>query len=108
MSITHQFKPVSIKPGTTLTSDTVQQIVKEAIEIEPADPIEITVSEDVANSPWMKSMEEAGIARRVGRPSSGKVVTTLRLDPEVIDALKAAGPGWQARANALLRTALKL
>jgi len=51
---------------------------------------------------------EPTIARGRGRPSSGKVVTTLRLDPDVIEALKAGGPGWQSRANALLRAALKL
>ncbi|MNT92587.1 hypothetical protein D3C72_2338970 [compost metagenome] len=28
---------------------------------------------------------------------------TLRLDPDVLDALQSTGPGWQARVNALLR-----
>lgn len=51
---------------------------------------------------------EPAVARGRGRPASGKVVTTLRLDPDVIEALKHGGPGWQSRANALLRAALKL
>jgi uncharacterized protein (DUF4415 family) len=46
--------------------------------------------------------------KSVGRPSSGKVVTTLRLDPEIITALKAEGPGWQNRANEILRKSLNL
>lgn len=43
-----------------------------------------------------------------GRPKTGKVIVTLRLDPEVVEALRADGPGWQPRANALLRAALKI
>jgi uncharacterized protein (DUF4415 family) len=43
-----------------------------------------------------------------GRPSSGKTLVTLRLDPDVIAALKAGGKGWQPRANAMLRKALGL
>jgi len=34
-----------------------------------------------------------------------KVATTIRLDAEVLEALKAAGPGWQTRANDALRAA---
>lgn len=38
-----------------------------------------------------------------------KVMTTIRFDPDVVDALKGDDPaGWQARANDLLRKALKL
>ncbi|RYF32067.1 MAG: hypothetical protein EOO23_00310 [Comamonadaceae bacterium] len=47
-------------------------------------------------------------ARRPGRPvgttkADAKVRTTLRLDPEVIDAFKAQGAGWQTKINDLLR-----
>jgi len=47
-------------------------------------------------------------AAKVGRPKSGKEIVTLRLDPDVIKALKADGAGWQPRANALLRKVLGL
>lgn len=45
-----------------------------------------------------------------GRPKSDttKTQTTLRLDPDVIDAFKADGPGWQSRMNAALRKAAGL
>ena len=33
---------------------------------------------------------------------------TIRLDADVIEALKASGKGWQTRANALLRKGLAL
>lgn len=52
--------------------------------------------------------EPPPIKRGRGRPSSGKVVTTLRLSPDVLAKLKASGPGWQARADDLLRRALGL
>ena len=46
--------------------------------------------------------------RKAGRPlgsvkADAKVSTTLRLDPEVLDAMKATGAGWQTRINDLLR-----
>jgi uncharacterized protein (DUF4415 family) len=41
---------------------------------------------------------------RRGRPKQAKVkrLVTLRLDPEVVEGLRATGPGWQTRANAAL------
>jgi uncharacterized protein (DUF4415 family) len=33
---------------------------------------------------------------------------SLRLDPDVIDAFKATGKGWQGRINDALRKAAKL
>lgn len=42
---------------------------------------------------------------RVGRPPKpdAKVAVKLRLDPDVLAVLKATGPGWQTRANRILR-----
>lgn len=47
---------------------------------------------------------------RRGRPPSAnaKRLVSLRLDPEVVDKLRASGPGWQTRANAVLRKAVGL
>ncbi|MGZ8921690.1 MAG: BrnA antitoxin family protein [Limisphaerales bacterium] len=43
--------------------------------------------------------------RSRGRPFSPvtKIPTNLRLDPQVLDAFKATGPGWQTRINDVLR-----
>lgn len=43
---------------------------------------------------------------RTGRPRSErpKVPVKLRLDGEVVDALRATGPGWQTRVNDLLKS----
>ena len=40
-----------------------------------------------------------------GRPplESPKQRVTLRLDEDVVAALRASGPGWQTRVNAVLR-----
>jgi uncharacterized protein (DUF4415 family) len=45
------------------------------------------------------------IRRRPGRPAKAdrKVNQTLRLDPDVVEAYRRAGPGWQAHMNAVLR-----
>lgn len=47
-------------------------------------------------------------ARKPGRPAGSikagaKVATNIRFDPDVLQALKESGPGWQTRANDLLR-----
>ncbi len=42
--------------------------------------------------------------RTRGRPPKAKtkIPVTLRLDPDVVMALRASGPGWQTRTNDLL------
>lgn len=50
------------------------------------------------------------LARR-GRPpgsvaASTKQAVKLRLDPDVLAALRASGAGWQTRVNAILREAV--
>jgi uncharacterized protein (DUF4415 family) len=42
--------------------------------------------------------------RSRGRPpkEKKKIPVTLRLDADVVKALRASGPGWQTRTNALL------
>jgi uncharacterized protein (DUF4415 family) len=45
-----------------------------------------------------------------GRPKSAvaKQQISVRLDPDVLEALRAAGPGWQSQINELLRQALRI
>ncbi|MFM0248687.1 Uncharacterized conserved protein, DUF4415 family [Burkholderia sp. GAS332] len=49
----------------------------------------------------------AALLKSPGRPSmpidQHKVRTTIRLDPDVIDAFKDTGAGWQTRMNDALR-----
>lgn len=53
------------------------------------------------------------LARRRGRPAGSKQTTTkeavkIRLDADVLDALRASGDGWQTRINDALRASLAL
>ncbi|SFQ04115.1 BrnA antitoxin of type II toxin-antitoxin system [Variovorax sp. PDC80] len=48
-------------------------------------------------------------ARKRGRPvgsvkAAPKVSTTIRFDPDVLEALKATGAGWQTRVNDTMRS----
>lgn len=50
--------------------------------------------------------------RRAGRPAGSvkaapKVSTTIRLSPDVIEAFRAAGDGWQTRIDAALKDWLR-
>ncbi len=47
--------------------------------------------------------------RRVGRPPAEikRPMLSMRTDPDVLAKLRASGPGWQTRVNALLREAVE-
>ena len=56
---------------------------------------------------------EQVLARRRGRPVGSvaaviKEPVKLRLDPDVLAALRATGDGWQTRINEMLRASLSL
>ena len=72
-------------------------------ESEPDDDIP-----DLTTPYWSAKFAAARVQR--GRPKSAapKISTTLRLDPEVLDAFKSSGPGWQSRMNEALRKAAGL
>lgn len=50
----------------------------------------------------------SGTLTRRGRPplDNPKRQVTLRLDGDLLDRLRATGPGWQSRINDLLRKAV--
>ncbi len=62
---------------------------------------------DLSTPEWQAKFAKA----RRGRPpvtGTPKIATNLRLDADIVETLRRAGPGWQTRANALLRRALGL
>lgn len=78
-----------------------------------------TPEEDVAitaaalsdpDNPPLTDEELAQLRPMRGRPrlARPKVALTMRVDADVMDALKSSGPGWQTRVNSLLRDALAL
>lgn len=52
--------------------------------------------------------QAATVKRGRGRPavSTKRPTLNMRVDADVLSALKATGPGWQTRINALLRDAV--
>lgn len=54
-------------------------------------------------------IRENGVLIRAGRPKSAnpKQQITVRLDSDVLEKLRASGPGWQTRINDILRKAVK-
>lgn len=51
-----------------------------------------------------------GLRKSLGRPKSDapKKQVTLRLDADVLESFRSAGPGWQSRINDSLRNAAGL
>jgi uncharacterized protein (DUF4415 family) len=56
---------------------------------------------------FFEELEKRRRARGAQRAPTKKLVS-LRLDPDVLEKLRASGPGWQGRANAALRKAVGL
>jgi uncharacterized protein (DUF4415 family) len=51
----------------------------------------------------------AGLKPVRGRPRQAvtRTMMSLRVDPDILEALRASGRGWQTRVNELLRKAVK-
>lgn len=67
------------------------------------------ITENALADPDNPPLDDAFFARK-GRPplDNPKERVTIRLDGDVVDRLRASGPGWQTRANAMLRKAVGL
>lgn len=58
---------------------------------------------------WLGRFEKERKKRGRGRPAGRtKAVVSISLDKDILALLRAAGPGWQSRLNALLRAAMGL
>jgi uncharacterized protein (DUF4415 family) len=78
---------------------------------------EALIVHDSATEPYNPNDEEsvtaywnsAQVRRGRGRPAlaTKRPSLNMRVDADVLDALKATGPGWQTRINALLRDAME-
>lgn len=83
-----------LKPGTIRPTVAEDKAITRAARRDP-DAKPLTEAE------WKKARPHA----RIGRPrkDDAKVAVKLRLDPDLLAVLKATGPGWQTRANRILR-----
>jgi uncharacterized protein (DUF4415 family) len=78
-------------------------------EIDPENP---PLGDDAVLRPAHEAhphLVAARLRRGPGRPKAlaPKRQVTLRLDPDVVEGLRATGPGWQGRVNEALRKWLK-
>ena len=83
-----------LKPGTIIPTEEEDAAITAVAQSDP-DARPLTDEEWEAVKPRL----------RVGRPLSAtrKVSTTIRFDSDLLDALKATGPGWQTRVNDAMR-----
>ena len=56
--------------------------------------------------PELMRFIEADKKRRGVQKAPKKEAISIRLSPDVLTALRATGPGWQARVDSMLRTEL--
>jgi uncharacterized protein (DUF4415 family) len=92
-------------------TDAEEARIQKGIAEDPDNP-EWTEEDFAQARPFAEVFPELAesIRRARGRPAveQPKRQISLRLDPEVIDAFKATGKGWQGRINAALRKAANL
>ena len=74
--------------------------LKASDQVDPDDAPELT-PEFFHHADWYQG--ETPIRR--GRPPTGKAkhLVSLRIDPDMLDRLRALGPGWQTKATDALR-----
>jgi uncharacterized protein (DUF4415 family) len=103
----------STKPRSPELSDEEEARIQAGIAKDLDNPewTEADFAAAVTGREFFTTDQLAGIAkRRRGRPKSEtpKRQVTLRLDGDVIDSLRASGPGWQVRVNQVLRDWLRI
>jgi len=84
-----------LKPGTIIPTTGEDAQIARGIS---ADPDTYELSD--------KEFDELKPMRGRPRLERPKVALNMRVDADVMDALKASGPGWQTRVNDLLRRAI--
>lgn len=68
---------------------------------------EITAKEMATARPAIEALMEQGLLRRRGKQKTPtKELVSIRLDHDLVAAMKATGQGWQTRANATLRASM--
>ena len=99
--------PTVKKPMTTLKPFSAAEMAaaRQAASSEPAVKFKkVDWSQGAVTSGAGVAATIAGLRRTRGpnkRPAKEQVA--IRLDPDVVGALRASGPGWQTRVNAALK-----
>ena len=103
-----------LKPGHISPTDEEDAAINAAIASDP-DTWEATGElRPAMEDPFIRQLvkrikaerEAQRKAEREAQRAADKTRVTIRLDSDVVDCLKAGGPGWQTRANDMLRHAV--
>lgn len=70
---------------------------------EVSDNPEWTVDELKAAKPFAEVFPELAASIRARGPQRTKQAVSIRLDIDLLEKLRASGPGWQSRVNEALR-----
>ncbi|EBB5683215.1 BrnA antitoxin family protein [Salmonella enterica subsp. enterica serovar Newport] len=94
---------LKLRPGTILPSDEEDAKIRKAAKSDP--DTMLLEDENIKLFPY----NQLKTLRRKGRPVTDcpKVSVNIRYSPEVVDAFRATGSGWQTRMNAALKDWLK-
>ena len=84
--------------------------IQRGIAADPDNP-EWTEADFAAARPAAEAVPAVAAAharRRARGPQKAptKRLVSIRFDPDVLDALRASGPGWQVRVNEIVRRAI--
>lgn len=75
----------------------------------PEDPMVVPIDPKARLHPiTIEKLRESGFKVKRGAAKQNKVPITIRLDPDIVEALRSMGAGWQPKTNDLLRKRLKL
>ncbi|EDW2053706.1 BrnA antitoxin family protein [Salmonella enterica subsp. enterica] len=94
---------LKLRPGTILPSDEEDAKIRKAAKSDP--DTMLLEDENIKLFPY----SQLKTLRRKGRPVTDcpKVSVNIRYSPEVLDAFRATGSGWQTRMNAALKDWLR-
>ncbi|EIZ5131375.1 BrnA antitoxin family protein [Salmonella enterica] len=94
---------LKLRPGTILPSDEEDAKIRKAAKSDP--DTMLLEDENIKLVPY----SQLKTLRRKGRPVTDcpKVSVNIRYSPEVLDAFRATGSGWQTRMNAALKDWLR-
>ncbi|EBK3775979.1 hypothetical protein DKN36_02495 [Salmonella enterica] len=94
---------LKLKPGTIFPTDEEDAKIRKAVASDP--DAMLLEDENIKLIPFNKLKS----LRRKGRPVTDcpKVSVNIRYSPEVVEAFRATGNGWQTRMNAALIDWLK-
>ncbi|EBW8860929.1 hypothetical protein BXD91_19305 [Salmonella enterica subsp. enterica serovar Muenchen] len=94
---------LKLRPGTILPSDEEDAKIRKAAKSDP--DTMLLEDENIKLFPY----SQLKTLRRKGRPVTDcpKVSVNIRYSPEVVDAFRATGSGWQTRMNAALKDWLR-